>query len=1698
MSPFLTPIRRQLSFFSFLIFIFLLVPCADAQVDPYLEQGIKPYGSFHGGDLDTISLLNGNLFVRIPFYSLPQRGGKLTVNLSLQYNNKGFNLLQSGQCPPPQLGSCHLTYAARSTGPLTPGLSGVYLNNDQRMAVASKSVNAGVVEFPDGCYDNGGTFDQPCNANVTEYSIITSDGYSHQLADTGNGYYETIDGTAIRRSGTTVIDADGIRYTSTQVQDPNGNFTTLSASTITDTLGRSIPLTGTSVSTSLCPNLGYAFQPLVSASQFSFPAPSGGTAVYTFCYASVHYNTNFWFGAQSPPGCQGKYCFYDATGNITALQSVVLPNNTYWAFSYDSSDPNNSSAFGYADLLKITLPTKGSISYTYTTVSSCTLNPSVTTPASRAVTSRTVDAADGTGPHTWTYSYGFNANYTAQNTTVTSPVLPGASIGDDVFHSFTPVSTSGCQSYETETDFYAGSHTAGTLLKKILTDYSMQYDAFTNDQGSSMVPIRVTTVWPGGKTTKVETDYDSGFTYRDPLYGNLTVAVNSTYPATFGKPIAKREYDYGTNAAGPLLRQTTTSYLWQSNSNYLTASLLHLPSAVIVKNGSSFKCAETDYGYDDSTRLFTPSPAVTTQHGSPPGSVRGNLTSASRQSSTTPCQSGGTWTSITSYTNVYDTGAVYQSIDPLNHTTTFAYSSTFAGAYPTTATNALTQAANSNYDFNSGLLSSVTDLNGRTTSLSFDSLFRLTQIVHPDGGQANITHQESTFPFTATLTKKVTSSLSLTSTNVFDGLGRTTQTQLTDPSCATSDKTDITYDARGRVSTVSNPYCISSDATYGITTTQYDALSRATKVIPPDGTVSTNNVTTTYSDNATTVTDQAGKSRKSVSDGLGRLTQVFEDPAGSNYETDYTYDALNNLLTVNQKGGDANSANWRTRTFVYNSLSQLTSATNPESGAISYTYDANGNLQTKISPLPNQTGASTVTATYSYDSLNRITQKSFSDGTPTVKYGYDAVAPSGCTLPTLTINNGIGKRTGMCDAAGSEAWSYDITSGTGWKVTDARITNAIPKTTVYQSNFDSSLAALTYPSTRVVNYAYNAAARALSAIDSTGPINYATSAAYTPGGALSALTNGASVVSTLFYNPRLQPCRISVRSAGVSPANCTDATTGNILDFTYNFSLSTANNGNVAAITNNRDTTRSQLFSYDNLNRIATAKTTPTSGANCWDEQFGYDPWGNLLTIGRISGYTCSNEELLTISATTKNQISGYTYDSAGNLITIPGTGGSSYLYDAENHLKQVNVGGTITNYAYDGDGRRAEKLNGSSVVTKLYWYGTGSDPLDETDATGSVTNTGFKEFVFFNGKRIASRDSSNNVNYYFADHLGTARIVANSSGTVLDDSDFYPFGGERIISSSSGNRYKFIGKERDSESSLDNFGARFDSSNLGRFMSPDPKLISLQRVIDPQQWNSYGYVRNNPMTHVDPDGKELHIVIYNSSTIDKQLVSRVALGIVSKYQKAGVKNVSYEIKNGKPGLLQTMKAELLPTPHSHLLEIRKDKDGNPTIRNGEGGHNWDLGGHSAVDASQVTNKGPKSDSDLVTGLTNVGTHEAAHDLLGHQGGSQDIMNSSGEGEPSWLFNPNLQFSSGEAKALQDKYNNSGEVELTPPTPPPPKPHPARLTRITHAPETTKSPSTRRFRLGQLRVCWVGPGILFGCAISRADATRLARHAAWI
>ncbi|MDP9267984.1 MAG: hypothetical protein M3P27_06610 [Acidobacteriota bacterium] len=185
---------------------------------------------------------------------------------------------------------------------------------------------------------------------------------------------------------------------------------------------------------------------------------------------------------------------------------------------------------------------------------------------------------------------------------------------------------------------------------------------------------------------------------------------------------------------------------------------------------------------------------------------------------------------------------------------------------------------------------------------------------------------------------------------------------------------------------------------------------------------------------------------------------------------------------------------------------------------------------------------------------------------------------------------------------------------------------------------------------------------------------------------------------------------------------------------------------------------------------------------------------------------------------------------------------GHTLSYDAENRI--LTASGVT--YTYDGDGVRVKKSSG-----KLYW-----SSLTESDLSGNAT----ADYVFFGGRRIARVDlPSGTVHYYFTDHLGSANVVTNAIGTTIEqESDYYPYGGERVVTAGS-NKYKFTGKERDSESGLDYFGARYYASATARWLSPDwaanATAVPYADFGNPQSLNLYSYVGNNPTNRVDPDG---------------------------------------------------------------------------------------------------------------------------------------------------------------------------------------------------------------------------------------------------
>jgi RHS repeat-associated protein len=1400
----------------------------------------------------------------------------------------------------------------------------------------------------------------------------------------------------------TIADAAGTVYTfsSSGTQghaDPNNSAITSSLPTsIEDRNGNQISVTDNgSGSFTVTDPLG---RPLLSSSGFGVSgntlAVAGLQSAYTITWETIspNFSIGSWLMFDAEDACDSSLAPDEGT-TINVIKSIELPNGQSYQFSYN--DP-------YGMLSQITYPTGGYVQYTWGVNGRSESASFEDTRGEQnacqyqrdapAVTARMVGFQSGPPALTQIFSYSPTAwngnpiNWTTKTTTVTTTDnITGAVSATQ--YTYIPILPPG-QPNE------ARQFAAQLPLEQTTT--------YENSAGTAV--HTVTKAWYDQYELK------SQQTLLNDSSNNLTNQTTYAYGA--GAQVTdKQEYDYGPGGppSTPLRETVTTYQAFNHTPLFAGLSIFNQPCRIKVYSGSQTSGtlqSETDYYYDNGgtgTVCGTAGiPSVTgvsnlTEHDETNYSAsstypRGNVTTMVKQcfQGTTACTLGNPTTTYT-----YDeTGQRLSMTDPnlnvTNYSFTDSYLSTNTGSYTTTAgsppsgkvtnayltkitypaTGTYSHVENFTYGFNDGSLTTSTDENSQVTTYRYNDNFdRPTEADYPDGGQTDHVYNDSPPSPSVTTCQLISGTASATCSPtspptgwktteaLMDGLGHVVQTQLpSDPDGNTY--TATTYDGFNRPYTVTNPYRSTSDLTYGVSTKLYDALGRSCLVVPSDfssgaptscpATAPLGSTFTSYSGNLTTVTDEVGNQRTSQTDGLGRLTEVWEAPnvTGYNYPTLYQYDALNDLTNVTQNGN--NSANARIRSFVYDSLARLTSAANPESGTITYSYDLDSNLSSKVAPKPGATGTAKTTTNYSYDALNRLTQKSYEDPlSATALYGYDGAALSGCStgVPSITSPTYlVGRRSAMCQANSSSAFSYDSMGRPLVEARTNRGSSAKKYTTGYAYYKDGSLNTLTYPSGDIVTYTVGGAGRTTQASDASNSyVGYSGStASYAPHGSLAGMTNGytssfAGIVTWNAYNNRLQPILLSASTgaqvstsitsasypgcpsglvcavifnvssssginvgdeftvsgnstsffngdwivsavaagqvqadSGESSSQSCSSTCGTLQGYTtppifslcYDFHLGVAvgacnlsaypsgNNGNVFQVLNNVNSTRSAAYAYDPLNRISQANTTTVS-SNCWGETYTIDAWGNLTNIAGLQSMpTCNTENLAAAPASVQNQLNGYCYDAAGNLAlntTCPtGTFTPTYVYDAENRL----TGTAGYTYSYDADGTRMEKTNGSSGT--MYWPGPSGEVLAETSLTGTIN----EEYVYFNNSRIARVDRpSGGVHYYFPDQLGSASIITDASGNIQETYYYYPYGGLVSSTGSDPNNYKFTGKERDTESGLDNFGARHNASALGRFMSIDPSRLSIDRS-NPQSWNRYSYAYNDPLKFVDHNGK--------------------------------------------------------------------------------------------------------------------------------------------------------------------------------------------------------------------------------------------------
>jgi RHS repeat-associated protein len=743
------------------------------------------------------------------------------------------------------------------------------------------------------------------------------------------------------------------------------------------------------------------------------------------------------------------------------------------------------------------------------------------------------------------------------------------------------------------------------------------------------------------------------------------------------------------------------------------------------------------------------------------------------------------------------------------------------GQFPTTTTNPLNQVETRTYDPRFGTMNKSIDLNGLTTTWSFDVLGREINETRPDGTQTNITYSVCTSGCSGqAYNVQVTNTGAPTTTTYFDLLDRDYQ-----KSTGGFNSNMIweykTYDQLGRLASSSRKM-YSTDTPY-YTKYTYDDANRIRYEYDPDG----SSKQWVYNGFSTTITNNNQQTRTEVKNSLGELTQVT-DAAGQT--TLYSYDPFGNLSTTTDPLGNK-------IVLTYDALGRRTGLVDPDLGTWSYKYDAAGDLV-------GQTDSKGQTQTLTYDLLGRMLTRQSTEFTGA--WTYD------------TAVNGVGKLANVTNSSGySKSYTYDSLS---------RVINEQTTTdTAYNigTSYDSSgrVSQITYPTGFAVSYSYDANGY-LKEMD-----NSATSAMLWQRNSQNAdnrplqETLGNGVVSnSTYYGPtgRLNTVVATSGSTQVQNLSLTYDYLGNLTERTD-------------LINQHTGAKLSETYTYDNLNRLLSSVNPQVT------KSFSYDVLGDLISktdVGSMKyGDGRSTRPLHAVMSTNGPTQLTFSYDANGNMISGDG---KTFAWTSFNKPSNVSNANNNVAFSYDPNFERYKEVettctdylgNTSSTCTKYLINPQQSTGIHfEKEINGSITTN--RHFLYAGqgnviGVYITRSDGSVATDYFHKDHLGSIVLTTTDNGTVVERLSYDPFGKRRNnfgtddpndLLTSIASRQGFTGHEHldDGGLALIDMNGRVYDPFVGRFLSADPYI---QNPSNPQNLNRYSYVMNNPLSLVDPSG---------------------------------------------------------------------------------------------------------------------------------------------------------------------------------------------------------------------------------------------------
>jgi RHS repeat-associated protein len=963
-----------------------------------------------------------------------------------------------------------------------------------------------------------------------------------------------------------------------------------------------------------------------------------------------------------------------------------------------------------------------------------------------------------------------------------------------------------------------------------------------------------TETWSGGVrrryTTMLWTQDDTNLTYqKNPRPWDMSVydEANNRRRTTieyqgFSLPHIVREYG-GTNG-DQQLRYQVNHYRW--DSHYIDRRIIGLPGLVLTYDGAGALMSKLEYYYDiwsEYGYLQASAPSVqhdTANYGAGFSNGRGNLVAVRRYDVRPGFENDwnqGVWVLLQGYNLA---GSVVFRRNHLEQwTTNISYTDSFADginrgtlAYPTSVTDPDGYTSTRQYEYALGAVTRVQtpqpnqtgNVLGPVQTIAYDAAGRVERVT-------NLTNNAYTRWVYSTAGDYVQQFMTLQagagesySIQVRDGAGRVYRAAEYHPGSVGGYRAaHVVYDAMGRVTQQSKPTEITGgwlptgdDAVGWVYTLQaYDWMGRPTLTTLPDGYTREISYTSCgcAGGDVATMRDEAGRRRRLVKDALGRLDRVEElNWDQSIYSTaSYTYNGRDQLTAINHQG--------QVRSFGYDGHGRLTTRTTPEQGQTSYSYYNDDTLQT----VTDARGAS---ATYTYNGRGLVTG---------VNYGVPGgVAPT----PNITFSyDAAGNRLGMDDGPGTVSYSYDTLSRL---TSETRSFDGVGSFTLtYGYNLAGQLTSITNPWNAQVGYTRDHMGQA-TAVTGSGYSSvsiYASNIQYRAFGGVKAETYGNARQFTATYDNRMR-----VRQWDV----------GNVMGWEYNYDYLGESTGRVSYARNLYDGTLDRSYDYDQVGRLSNSHSGAEARAHV-----GLGPWGIL--DGPYSHYYISDQRgnlvqrggwggehaSYTLSFDANNRRAGSTYDASGN---VTHDGGQAFEYDATG--QQVTASHATTQMGYDGDRLRVRRVENGVTTYFIRSSVLGGQVVAEINSSGGWT----RGYVYDDGGNLLALQQDGVVEWTHQDPVVKSQRLTNQSGTVIATVELDPWGGETARSSNSARQpRRYTTYTRDANASDEAMHRRYNRW-WSRFDQPDPYDGSYD-LTDPQSFNRYSYVQNDPVNFTDPSG---------------------------------------------------------------------------------------------------------------------------------------------------------------------------------------------------------------------------------------------------